>query len=576
MGDRPVNETRGAATRISRRALVFGSLAAGAATLLAACTPSAPPASKPADSGTAAKPAATTAPAQAAAPAQTSAPAAAGATAAPAAAAAGTPKKGGEYILASESDANSLEPHNDLTNVRIYVTGLVYDNLVSMDQDLKLQPGLAESWTVTPDNLTYTFKLRKGAKFHNGREVTADDVIWTYNRILDPKTNASQKVDLEVIDTMTAPDPNTLVIKTKFIFGEFLTALAGYSTMIVPKEVVEQNGDLRKVAVGSGPFILEEWREKTYVKLKKNPDHWEANNIYVDRITIPIIPDEQTALAQLRSGAVHSLLLSDLKNVGLVKDDKALALQKTSTLQTDILVFNCGKPPFNDPKLRQAFSWAIDRNKVLAGGAAGLGELTGPLPPAMKPYALPGNSFPSHTPDKEKAKAMLKELGKDSGFSPTILVSATNPNARGMLNAQVMADELRQVGVTLNIQMLEPAVWSKRFPKPTYDFELSSNSIIGYLGPDAYLYFRFNHEGFNQPNWNEPDIEKTLLEGRQTPDGDKRTQIYQDVQKTLVDRVPYLWLYTLDNYWVHQPFVKGFRADPAGRWIAAKSVWLDK
>jgi peptide/nickel transport system substrate-binding protein len=575
MGDGSVNETRGAAMRISRRALVVGSLAAGAATLLAACTPAAPPASKPADSGTAAKPAATTAPAAAAAtsapsqaaPAQTSAPAAA--------AAAGTPKKGGEYILASLSDANSLEPHNDLTNVRIYVTGLVYDNLVSIDQDLKLQPGLAESWTVAPDNLTYTFKLRKGAKFHNGREVTADDVIWTYNRILDPKLNASQKVDLETIDTMTAPDPYTLVIKTKIVFGEFLTALAGYSTMIVPKEVVEQNGDLRKVAVGSGPFIFEEWREKTHIKLRKNPDHWEANNIHVDRITIPIIPDEQTALAQLRSGAVHSLLLSDLKNVGLVKDDKALALQKSSTLQTDILVFNCGKPPFDDLKLRQAFSWAIDRNKVLAGGAAGLGELTGPLPPAMKPYALPGASFPSHTPDKEKAKAMLKELGKEN-MTTTILVSATNPNARGMLNAQVMADELRQVGVTMNVQMLEPAVWSKRFPKPTYDFELSSNSIIGYLGPDAYLYFRFNHEGFNQPNWNETDIEKTLLEGRQTPDGDKRTQIYQDVQKTLVDRVPYLWLYTLDNYWVHQPFVKGFRADPAGRWIAAKSVWLDK
>jgi peptide/nickel transport system substrate-binding protein len=366
-----------------------------------------------------------------------------------------------------------------------------------------------------------------------------------------------------------------LVIKTKILFGEFLTALAGYSTMIVPKEVVEQNGDLRKVAVGSGPFILEEWREKTHIKLKKNPDHWEAGNIHVDRITIPIIPDEQTALAQVRSGAVHSLLLTDLKNVALVKDDKALTVQKSGTLQTDILVFNCGKPPFNDLKLRQAFSLAVDRKKVLAGGAAGLGDLTGPLPTAMKPYSLPGDSYPSHTPDKEKAKAMLKELGKE-GFSTTILVSATNPNARGMLNAQVLADELRQVGVTLNIQMLEPAVWSKRFPKPTYDFELSSNSIIGYLGPDAYLYFRFHHDGFNQPNWNEPDIEKTLLEGRQTPDGDKRTQIYQEVQKTIVDRVPYLWLYTLDNYWVHQPFVKGFRADPAGRWIAAKSVWLDK
>jgi peptide/nickel transport system substrate-binding protein len=273
---------------------------------------------------------------------------------------------------------------------------------------------------------------------------------------------------------------------------------------------------------------------------------------------------------------VHSYLLGDLKNVATLRSDPNLVLQQASTLQTDILVFNCGKPPFNDQRLRQAFCYAVDRDKVLQVGAAGLGRWTGPLPPSMPPWGQPGDSYPLNHVDKDKARALLKEIGKDSGFSTSIIIGGTNPQARSVLNSQVIADELSQVGVQVNIEMLEPTLWQKRFAKPVYDFELSSNSIIGYLGPDAYLYFRFNHDGFDQPNMNNPDIEQILQQGRTTVDQDQRVQIYNKAQQMLVDFAPYMWLYSNDNYYVHQPIVKNFVPDPAGRWLTAKSVWLDK
>jgi peptide/nickel transport system substrate-binding protein len=292
-------------------------------------------------------------------------------------------------------------------------------------------------------------------------------------------------------------------------------------------------------------------------------------------MTIPIIPDEQSVLAQMRAGSVHSYLLTNLKNVATLRGDPALQLQQAPTLETDVLVFNCGKPPFDDQRLRQAFCYAVDRDKVIQLSVAGLGRWTGPLPPSMTPWGQPGDAYPLNHVDKDKARALLKEAGKDSGFETSILIGSTNPQAQSVLDSQVIADELSQVGVKVNLEQLEPTLWQKRFAKPVYDFELGSNNIIGYLGPDAYLYFRFNHMGFNQANMNNPDIEQILQQGRNTIDQDQRLQIYTKAQQMLVDYAPYMWLYSNDNYYVHLPSVQGFVPDPAGRWITASSVWLN-
>src|SRR5262249_7780700 len=168
------------------------------------------------------------------------------------------------------------------------------------------------------------------------------------NRIRDPQTNSNGKGDLEPIESMEAPDPLTLVIKTSIVHAGFLPALAGAWTMIAPKEVVEQNGDLRKVAVGTGPFMLDEWQPNTHIKLKRFADYWDRDNVSVDRITFAVIPDEQSLLAQLRAGSVHTGSIQDNKNVLLLKDEKAIQLQPQPTIGMDYLVFNCGKPPFDD------------------------------------------------------------------------------------------------------------------------------------------------------------------------------------------------------------------------------------
>ena len=170
----------------------------------------------------------------------------------------------------------------------------------------------------------WTFKLRRGVKFHNGREFVADDVKYSYERVLDPKGSSGGRGYLSAIDGMEVPDQSTLRIHTKQPSASLLAGMAGGWSSIIPKEVVEEKGDLRRMAVGTGPFILQEWVPQSHLKARSNPDYWDKGKPYVDALELKVIPDEANIIAQLRTGNVHHALLEDNKNYLLVKDDKRL------------------------------------------------------------------------------------------------------------------------------------------------------------------------------------------------------------------------------------------------------------
>ena len=349
-----------------------------------------------------------------------------------------TPRPGGTLISAKTTEAPSLEPVLEQALGRIRLDPIFYNRLVEWSADGKLVPALAESWTTSADGKVWTFKLRRGVKFHNGREFVAADAKYSFERVLDPNGSSGGRGYLSAIDGMETPDKNTLVVHTKQPSASLLAGMAGGWSSIIPKEVVEEKGDLRRTAVGTGPFIFQEWVPQSHLKARKNPDYWDKGKPYIDALELKVIPDEANIIAQLRTGNVHHALLEDNKNYLLVKDDKRLTALRAPRLGFDMVNINHGRRPYTDVRVRQALSLAVDRTEVLQAAAAGLGSVTGPLTPAMRPWALPADAFKEwYTPNLERAKKLLADAGYPSGFKTTLKVIPTFPTM--VAGAQVIA-----------------------------------------------------------------------------------------------------------------------------------------
>ena len=458
--------------------------------------------------------------------------------------------KGGTFISAKTTEAPSLDPILEQALSRQRLDPLFYNRMVEWGHDGKLEPALAESWTTSADGRTWTFKLRQGVKFHHGRELVADDVKFTYERIIDPKVGSGGRGYLSAIDHIETPDTHTVRIVTKQPSASLLAGMAGGWSAIVPRDVVEK-GDLRRSAVGTGPFVLQEWMPQSHLKARRNPDYWDKTKPAVDAIEIKVIPDEANIIAQLRTGNIHHALLEDNKNYLLVKDDKRLRAQRSPRLGFDMVNINHGRKPFDDVRVRQALSLAIDRAEVLQAAASGLGSVTGPLTPAMRPWALPVDAFKEwYTPNPEKAKKLLADAGFPNGFKTTLKVIPTFPTM--VAGAQVIAAQLKKIGVDAQIIQEEYGVWIKAIIKPNFDFDLTMNVTSGDADPDSLFYRRFHSSEKQWNNDGDPDIDALLDQGRTALDPKKRKEFYDQAQRLMVEKATQIWTFAPDMVDVSQ------------------------
>ena len=555
--------------------ILTGSLVAGG--LLQACgqrqAPPNPPTQAPAPKAEAkpteaAKPAAIQAPAVAAQPTTAANP-----TEAAKPTAAGAPKRGGTLVVAMTDEAASLEPHRQNALARQQRTQNIYSYLVQYDKDLRPQPDLAESWEISPDGKTYTFSLRKGVKFHNGRELTSADVKYSVERILNPEIASQGRGLLSSIDGVETPDPYTARMVLKAPDSGLLAGFASAWGGIVAKEVVEaNNSDLSKVDAGSGPYMIEEWIPNQTLKLKRFPDYYDKNVAHLDGITFQVIPEESAIIAQLRSGNVHLTALKDNKNYEVVKDVPNLEAVRGLRLGFDYIDIDNQREPFNKLEVRQAFSYAIDREECLAVAASGLGSLLAPVPPALKDYALDPKPLPEYQPDLNKAKELLARAGLPNGFKTEIDII---PQFATMVTgAQVLADQMKKVGIEVEIKQYEYGVWLDRFN--TKQFALAWNVTGGNADPDALMTNRLHSKlGANQNNSSDTEIDKLLEEGKLITDLGKRKEHYANVQRVLVQKVPQIWVFSSDLIHVMKRTVKNYESHPSSFFQGLVTTWLD-
>jgi peptide/nickel transport system substrate-binding protein len=446
-----------------------------------------------------------------------------------------------------------------------------------LDDTLAVQPDLAESMpTVSSDGKTVTVKIRSGVKFHNGDPLTSADVKYTFDRIIDTKTAAVARSFFTDVDTITTPDATTVVFNLKNPNAPLIAFMAHPNTGIVSKKIGEANADLSKkeTAIGSGPFKLAEWVPDNFMRFAANKDYYVAGQPYLDGIRINVVPDESGLTAALRTKAADMAIITDAKVARTLRAETGITLSAKPSLSYNLLFVNTKRKPLDNLKVRQAIAYAIDRKAIIDAVAFGEGEITGPVAPALANYALPTSQYPLYTRDVAKAKQLLQEANVGP-VSFTMLTQTTEP-AYAKDIAQLVQQQLAEIGVTMKIETLEFTQWVERWLKA--DFDMAPGLNGGGPDPDFYVYRYFTNDGnlnfvTSYQNSVSSDAIKTA---RATTDVAKRKDLYATAQKELVNGVPFIWLFVGRDYNATLPTTKGFVHLPTGSVIYLRQTWLDK
>jgi peptide/nickel transport system substrate-binding protein len=574
---------RSTITRSLSRREAIKWLGLGGVTLgLAACSPT-PPRTEPKPAAPAApKPTEAPKPAEAAKPAAqpTAAPAApAKPTEAPKPAAQSTNapaavKKGGMLIVGADVNPVGLDPALTTAFASVAIYEQMYSSLGTLEYKTnKVKPDLAESWR-NVDDKTVEFKLRPGVKFHGGREVTAEDVKYTVDRLMDQANSVPLRSYLGPGAAAEVVDKYTVRLTNEGVYAPLLSVVADRRpTAIVDREVVEKNGNLGNWDGGSGPFKLVEYTPDVRVVLEKFGDYWEKDLPILERIEFRIIPDEQARIAAIRTGDVDLTVLKDPKTARLLKDDRNVVLNDVPSFWRSASPFNTQREPLGDVRVRQAISYAIDRQEIINTVLLGEGVPTGPLPPGEEEWAIPvtPENFPTYQYNPDKARQLLKEAGAE-GLK--IGIQAAPAYAPDIPTAEVLQAQLKKVGIELTVQQME---WAAVL-QAQRDFNFDLNLTFNTNRPDPDTYLGVAHSKFSQ-NWgryNNPKMDELLDKGRTTTDLAERKKVYAEAQKLFATELPYLYLYVIKNYEPARPHVKGYVPMASGYRLALKETWVDK
>ncbi|HEX9016377.1 MAG TPA: ABC transporter substrate-binding protein [Chloroflexota bacterium] len=557
--------------RLGRRDFLKLSALAGAAALTA-CTPQPPstPTQAPASGG---------APAPAAAPTSGAAPAPAPSAAA--APAAGTAKRGGILKLALDVDPITCDPYKSSNLSALQSFDLFYNALSRFDDGLKVVPDLAESWQ-TPDPTTYIFKLRSGVKWHSGKDFTAEDVAYSWNKILDPATGAAYRSLFTPIQKVDVVDPLTVKMTLSSPYSPLINVMANRrGSVIIPKDFYEKNGgNLGTVADGTGPFKMVEFVPGTRMRLEKNPNYyWKQGSDqlpYLDGIDCSMMYDETARLAAIRSGTIDYAKLSG-ENADLLKNNQDLQIFKTRDSTVWAFILNTRRKPFDDIRVRQAMDLVVDRNEIVNNALAGNGELSGPISTGNGDWWIDPKDLPFKV-DIAKAKQLLADAGMPNGFKTSILVSTQYPIQQGRA-AVVLKQQLAKIGIDLEIQTVEWAVFNQRNSiAGKWDWDTMITGFSFYADPDSYIYDLYfsGSESRNYPGFKDAQLDKDMTAARQESDPAKRHTMYLELQKKVMNLALYLYMFSGFNFEVVRKQVQGYLPMVTSRRTTLEHTWLNK
>jgi len=542
-------------------------------------------------------------------------------------------KGGGTFTSNETENIRSLDPVGINDVVSAHVAHQIYDLLVDLDSNLQLVPDLATRWDISPDGTLYTFHLRKGVFFHDnacfsggkGREMNAGDVKYSLDRILDPRTGTlgfdyysnhvagAKEFHDEVSKAMTdnrepkikgvsgfiAKDDSTFQVQLLKPFGPFIYYMTLGFSYIVPHEAVEKYGkDFFQNPVGTGAFVFDNWTPDLEINLHKNPNYWMKDKFgnqlpYVDHVKFRFIKDLSQQLLEFKNGGIDDCYrIPNELFKAVVNDNNELTpeyskffLQRKMSLTIQYYGFLTSGKIFSDPRVRQAFNYAIDREKILKyvlQGSSTEPAIYGIVPPVMPNYdskVIKGYSY-----DPDKARKLMEEAGFPNGKGfPEVTLNINEGGGRNTQVAEAVQNMLKEIGVTVKLQLLQFAQHLDIIDAGKADF-FRLGWIADYPDPENFLNLFYGKNVPDNPNEKSPinsfryknlKYDEIFEKAITTTDVAERNKLYEQAEQIAVSEAPVLFIFYEEDYRLLQQFVRGFPLDPMHR-VNTRFVWLDK
>ena len=542
--------------------------------------------------------------------------------------------KGGGIFIANElENIRSLDPVGVNDVVSHHVSHQIYDGLIDLDTNLQITPMLAKRWDISPDGLTYTFYLRNDVTFHDnecfpggkGRKFVAQDVVYSFTRVLDPRTGSlgfdfyknyvegakeyneeiskstseKREPQLAEVTGYKALNDTTFQIKLKKSFAPFIYYMCQGFAYIVPKEAVEKYGkDYFQNPVGTGPFVFQNWTPDLEINLKRNPNYWDkdthGNQIpYLEGVKFRFIKDLSQQLLEFKNGNLYeSYRIPNELFKSIVNDDKTLTpeysqftVQRKTALSTQYYGFLVTSKTFQDVRVRQAFNYAIDREKILKyvlNGSATDPAIYGMVPPVMPNYNA--KQVKGYTFDLTKARQLMSDAGFPGGKGfPEVTLNINEGGGRNTQIAEAIQDMLKEIGVTVKLQLLQFAQHLDNIDAGRSDFyRLGWNA--DYPDPETFLNLFYGKNvpanpkdvsPINSFRYVNPQYDALFEKAIATVDIAERNKLYEQAEQLAVNDAVCLFIYYDEDWRLVQSFVRGFALDPMHR-VNMRFTWLDK
>ena len=505
------------------------------------------------------------------------------------------PKRGGSFVFSQwTADPPDLDPYLNVTFRVQQFAGYIYSRLLKFDSGPNIDPNsstvvgdLAEKWEASSDGLTYTFFLRKNAKFHNkapvnGRAVTADDVVYSFNRFREVSPN---KTALFMVKEVKAKDANTVVFTLSETFAPFETAIAQPLLFIIPKEVVDADKDLRKNPIGSGPFMYDKYEKGIQMVYKRNPDYYIAGQPYIDEAVSLIIPESATAMASLRAKQLdfYSLSAADTKSIRSTNPEIKIFTYPATTVA--FIYWRVDEKPFNDVRLRQAVALSMDREEQIKVIYEGEGTYNNYVPAFQSSFHIdprtadngPGAKFFKR--DTVEAKRLLAEAGFPNGLKVPMISTLNAYGNTFNQSVELIIKQLKEGGIDATLSPQDYAAYISSTFLGKFD---APNMVYGlqtpYQDPHDYLYNMFHPKGTrNHSHIDDPTLTAMIEKQMRMLDRAERKKQIAEIQRYLGEKQYYAMATTGLVYNATQPWLQNayYTNDYGNVPMLATRVWLD-